>query len=178
MLKKMKKLKAVNGFSLIEMVVVITSAAILIFAVGAFMENGQRSWNHLFGRVYGSTTVDGFVVHRAFDTICRKASVRKYVIGDDGDTLELYYWDKESSAAIPENYAKFYLSDEVLYVQHGKLQTGTWVPNTASASAPINIAGQVESVKFEAQGTAVTLYLTYTDKEAMPVFCSSVRHND
>lgn len=178
MLKKIKKLRAVNGFSLIELLMVIAAASILIFAIGAFMGNGQRSWNHLFGKVYGSTTVDGFVVHRAFDTICRKASVRKYAIGDDGDTLELYYWDTESSAATPENYAKFYLSDNVLYVQHGKLRSGTWQPDTASASTPISIAAQVKSVKFEAQGTSMTLYLTYQDKEAMPVFCSSVRHNN
>ena len=178
MKKELKKLRVTNGFSVIELVIVIATAAILIFSVGVFMGNVQGNWNHLFCRVYKNTAVDSFAAHRVFDTICRKASLQKCVIGDNDDTLEVYYWDLGSSASMPENYAQFFLSDDVLYVQHGKLQTGTWQPDTSTALTPINIANHVESVKFETRGTSIQMYLTYIDEDAAPLVCSTIRHNN
>ena len=178
MAKVSKKSRTTKGFNLLELTIVIACASILTLMVGIFMADGQRNWNRLFGRVYGDTAVDSFAAHKTFDTICRKASLRKYVIGEADDTLELYYWDLGSSASTPENYAQFYLLDDVLYVQHGELQSGTWQPDTSTALTPVNIANQVESVKFEAQGISIQMFLTYIDEDAMPVVCSTVRHND
>ncbi|MBL7214936.1 MAG: hypothetical protein ISS71_04585 [Phycisphaerae bacterium] len=178
MTKKLKNPRAAGGFNLIELVIVIASAAILTLTVGVFLGNGQKSWNHLFNRVYGDMAIDSFTAHKVFDSICRKASLRKYVIEDEGQTLELYYWDSGSSALTPENYARFYSVDNVLYVRHGKLQAGTWQPDTSTALTPINIANNVESIKFETQGTSIRMFLAYTGENTMPVVCSTVRHND
>ena len=76
------KTRHLRGFTLIEMMVVIALAGVMTLGVGIFLANGQRNWNRLFGRVYGETAIDGFAAHKAFDSVCRKASTRKYVIGD------------------------------------------------------------------------------------------------
>ena len=167
-----------KGFTLTELIIGIAIAAMMIWGVGIFLADGQRGWNRLFGRVYGDATVDGFAVHRAFDSICSKASSRKCVIGAGGDSLELYYWDLGSFASTPENYAEFYLQGDQLYVRHGDLTSGTWQPDTSTSTTPIKIASQVESVKFDTKGTSVQMFLRYADETTMPVVCSTVRHND
>jgi prepilin-type N-terminal cleavage/methylation domain-containing protein len=171
-----KKTKRASGFTLIEMAVVISLAALMTLGVGIFLADGQRGWNRLFSRVYGETAVDGFAAHKVFDSVCRKASSRKHVIGAGGDTLEVYYWDTGSTASTPEQYARFYLEGDELYVQHGALQSGTWQPGSPSGS-PVKIAGGIESVTFDARGTSLQMFLTYTDEETMPIVCSTVRHN-
>jgi prepilin-type N-terminal cleavage/methylation domain-containing protein len=173
-----KKLQAREGFSLIELMVAMTAASVMILGIGVFMGNGQKNWNRLFTRVHGNATVDGYAVHGAFDAICRKSSLRKCVIDEDGERLELYYWDKGSASPIPENYAQFYRSGESLYVEHGKLQTGTWQPDLSSAAPSIKLTGQVDTVQFDAQGTAIRMVLTYTDEQMPPLICSTVRHNN
>lgn len=173
-----KKAHVREGFSLIELMMAMAAASVLILAIGVFMGNGQQNWNRLFTRVHGNTTVDGYAVHGAFDAICRKSSLRKYVIDDAGERLELYYWNKGSASSIPENYAQFYRSGESLYVEHGKLQTGTWQPDPSSAGPSVKLTDRVDSVQFEAQGSAIRMVLNYTDEQIQPLICSSVRHNN
>ncbi len=165
-----------SGFSLIEMVVAIAIVSITILGVGVFLSNGQRSWNDLFSRVYSDSTIDGFAVQRVFDSICRKASMRKATIGEDGDFLELYYWDSGSTASTPEHYARFYLSNDDLYVEHGTLLSGTWQPDADTAH--IKVAEDIEDLKFGVQGASIQMYMTYQDEGAMPVVCSTVRHSE
>lgn len=164
-----------GGFTLIEVAIAISSVAILTLGVGVFLANGQRSWNSLFDRVYSDSTVDGFAIQKVFGSVCRKASMRKEVIGDDGDSLELYYWDSGSTASTPENYARFYLSDDDLYVEHGTLESGTWQP--AEASVNVKVVSAVEALKFDVQGASVQMYVTCQEEGALPVFCSTVRRN-
>lgn len=177
MLKKNKKGSAAKGYNLIEMMVAMLAASVLLFAIGAFMGNGQKTWNRLFAKVHGETTVDGFAAHGAFQTICRKASVRKCVISEDGEMLELYYWDKDSTAPVPDNYAQFYLSDEALFVEHGKLKSGTWQSDPSQGTSTIQIANRVKTVAFQSNGAAMHMHLTFLDENTMPVVCSSIRHN-
>jgi len=176
MKKSLTTIQQASGFTLIEVIIVIALAALMTLGVGIFLADGQRGWNRLFSRVYGDEIVDGFAAHEVFDSICRKASTRKCIIGDDGETLEVYYWDSGSTAATPENYAQFYLDGDELYVQHGQLQSGTWQPG-GSSKLPIKLAGGIESVKFDSQGTSIQMFLTYTDDDTMPIVCSTVRHN-
>ena len=177
MRKLFKNKKVRKGFNLIELIIVIAAGAILTVTIGIFLADGQRNWNSLYQRVYDHSVVDSFAVHNVFDSICRKASLRKYIINNEGDSLEVYYWDSGSSASTPENYARLYLDGNVLYVEHGKLQSGTWSPDISNAGSPIQIADGIESVKFDAQGTSMQLFLTYQDN-TMPLVCSTVRHNN
>jgi hypothetical protein len=142
------------------------------------LANGQKSWGQLFGRVYGDSAIDSFAAQKAFDTVCRKASLRKYVLNEAADSLELYYWDGSSAASTPENYARFYQSGEDMFVEYGSTETGTWQPDGGAPVTTVKLASDVESLKFTAEGTSVQMFLSYTDETMMPVVCSSVRHND
>ena len=164
-----------KGFSLIEMIVAMAAVSVIVLGIGVFLSNGQRNWNDLFDRVYNDSNIDGFAVQQVFDSVCRKASMRKATISDDSQTLELYYWNAGSTASIPECYARFYVSNDDLYVEHGTLQSGTWTPD--SRTAYIKVADDIDSLKFDVQGASVQMYMTCQDEEAMPVVCSSVRHN-
>ena len=168
----------IRGFTLIEVVVVIAMVGVVTLAVGVLLANSQKSWGNLFERVYGDSAIDSFAAQKAFDTVCRKASLRKHILSESGDSLELYYWDNSSMASIPENYARFYQSDDDLFVEYGKTQTDAWQPDTETDPTTIQVARDVDSAKFTLEGTSVQMYLNYTDTAMMPVVCSSVRHNE
>jgi prepilin-type N-terminal cleavage/methylation domain-containing protein len=176
-MKQRPQTNRAHGFTLTEVVTVIAMAGIITLGVGILLANGQKSWGTLFGRVYGDSAVDSFAAHKAFDTVCRKSSRRKYVLSESGGSLELYYWDQASTASKPENYARFYQSNEDMVVEYGKMQTGTWQPDEGTSGPPVTLARDIESLKFTAEGTSVQMFLSYTDAAMMPVVCSSVRHN-
>lgn len=170
-------MKRKNAFTLIEIVVAMVIMAMLTLGAGALLAGGQRNWNKLYDRVNSDSAVEGFLVQRVFDSICRKSSLRKCVIGDEQSYLELYYWDEASTAEIPENYARMYLLDSEVYVEHGKLWPGTWHVNWWIWPDRLVVARDVESLVFETQDRAVRMYLTYQDDSVLPVVSSAVRHN-
>ena len=161
-----------------ELVAVMAMVGIITLGVGVLLANSQKSWGTLFGRVYGDSAIDGFVAQKAFDTVCRKASMRKHVLSESGDSLELYYWDDASTASTPENYARFYQSSDEVFVEYGQNQSGTWQPGTEIDPTTIQIARDVDSLKFTFEGTSVQMYLNYTEANMTPVVCSTVRHNE
>jgi prepilin-type N-terminal cleavage/methylation domain-containing protein len=167
-----------KGFTLVEVSVVIAMVGIMTLGAGVLLANGQKSWGQLFGRVYGDSAIDSFAAQKAFDTVCRKASLRKYVLSGSGNSLQLYYWDSASTASTPEHYARFYQSGEDMFVEYGSMQAGTWQPDAGAPVTTVKLAGDVESLKFTVEGTSVQMFLSYTDETIMPVVCSSVRHND
>jgi prepilin-type N-terminal cleavage/methylation domain-containing protein len=167
-----------KGFTLVEVSVVIAMVGIMTLGAGVLLANGQKSWGQLFGRVYGDSAIDSFAAQKAFDTVCRKASLRKYVLSGSGNSLQLYYWDSASAASTPEHYARFYQSGEDMFVEYGSMQAGTWQPDAGAPVTTVKLAGDVESLKFTVEGTSVQMFLSYTDETIMPVVCSSVRHND
>ena len=161
-----------------ELVTVMAMVGIITLGVGVLLANSQKSWGTLFERVYGGSAIDSFAAHKAFDTVCRKASLRKYVLSESGDSLELYYWDNSSTASTPENYARFYQSNDEVFVEYGQNKSGTWQPDTEADPTTIQIARDVDSLKFTFEGTSVQMYLNYTESNMMPMVCSSVRHNE
>ena len=167
-----------NGFTMTEILVVIATVSIVTLGTGVLLANGQKSWGRLFDRVYSDQTVGSFTVQQAFNTVCRKASLRKYVLNGAANSLELYYWDTVSTASTPEKYARFYCSGETMYVEYGTLAAGTWQPDEGTAATTIKLAEGVESLKFTVQGTSVQMFLTFADRDMRPVVCASVRHND
>ncbi|MDH4202081.1 MAG: type II secretion system GspH family protein [Phycisphaerae bacterium] len=167
-----------NGFTLIEIAAVIVMVGMMTLGAGVLLANGQKSWGRLFGRVYGDQAIDSFAAQKAFDAVCRKASLRKYVLNGSGNLLELYYWDGSSTASTPEHYARFYQSGEDMFVEYGSLETGTWQPDTGAPVTTVKLAGDVDSLTFTVEGTSVQMFLNYIDENMMPVVCSSVRHND
>jgi prepilin-type N-terminal cleavage/methylation domain-containing protein len=172
-----KKNPSIHGFSLIEIVVAIAIVGVVTLGVGVLLANGQTNWRTLTERVYGDAAVDSFAAQKAFDTVCRKASLRKYTLSEDADALELYYWDDRSGASTPENYARFYQQGNTVFVEYGKTQSGSWSPDTEELVDTVKLAEGIQSLTFSVQGTSVQMFLNYTDATLMPVVCSSVRHN-
>ncbi|MEN8126839.1 MAG: prepilin-type N-terminal cleavage/methylation domain-containing protein [Planctomycetota bacterium] len=167
-----------KGFTLIELVVVIATVSIMTLGVGVLLANSQKSFGSLFGRVYSDSTINSFSAQQAFDAVCRKASLRRHVLSESGDSLELYYWDNTSTASVPENYAHFYQLGDGLFVEYGKTRDGAWQPDTETDPTSLQIGHDVDSVKFSLEGTAVRMHLNYTDAAVLPVACSSVRRNE
>jgi prepilin-type N-terminal cleavage/methylation domain-containing protein len=89
----------VRGFTLTELVAVIAMVGIMTLGVGVLLANSQKNWGNLFGRVYSGSAIDSFAAQKAFDVVCRKASLRKHILSESGDSLELYYWDGSSVCA-------------------------------------------------------------------------------
>jgi prepilin-type N-terminal cleavage/methylation domain-containing protein len=168
----------IRGFTMIEVMTVIALVSIVVLGIGVLLGNSQQTLQRQRGRVYSDTATDSIAVQKAFDAVCRKASLRKAVLGEDGDWLELYYWDPASTASTPENYARFYQADNEVFVEHGKLAAGTWQPDAEAPISTIELARHVASLEFTAEGSSLQMFLTYEDAGLMPVVCSSVRHND
>ena len=167
-----------TGFTLMEVVVVIALAGVITLGVGVLLANSQKNCGQLFERVHGDSASDSFVTHKAFDTVCRKASSRKYSLSDSGDWIELYYWNSGSTALTPENYARFYQAGNNALVEYGKLKSGTWQPDAGQSTATVTLASNINSLNFTVAGTSIQMFLKYLDTERLPVVCSSVRHND
>lgn len=167
-----------TAFTLVEMMVALMLVSLVTLGAGVLLSHGQRNWNNLYDRVYGAGAADGFLVQRVFDSICRKSSLRKCIIGEEGDFLEVYYWEEASTAETPENYGRLYLDGSELYAEHGKLTAGTWQADTQSEPTRLLIASEVEDLSFEMQDRALRMYLTYQDEKLLPVISSAVRHNE
>ncbi len=176
MKRKCQSVRA-RGFTLMEVTVTMLLVGIITLGVGVLLASGQKSWGNLFGRVYGDSAVDGFVAQKAFDTVCRKASLRKYVLSESGDSLELYYWQTSPTTSTPEKYARFYQSGENLFAEYGSMQSGTWQPDTTAPVTTVKLAGGVDSLTFTVEGTSAQMFINYIDDTVTPVVCASVRHN-
>ncbi|MCE5185505.1 MAG: prepilin-type N-terminal cleavage/methylation domain-containing protein [Planctomycetaceae bacterium] len=166
-----------KGFTLIELMVTMSIISVVTLAAGMLLAGGQHNWNRLYGRVYGDPATDSFLIQRVFDAICNKASLRKCVIGEGQDSLEVYYWDHESIADTPENYARIYREDADVFLEHGRMLAGTWQVDTESETNSLVLAHAVDQLIFAAQDTALRMYLTYQDPNILPVVSSAVRHN-
>lgn len=175
---RIRNLHRNKGLTLTEVVVAMAIVGIITLGIGVLLANSQKNWGRLFGRVYGNTATDSFAIQQAFDTVCRKASLRKCVLSPFGDSLELYYWDSGSTASTPDNYARFYQDNDAARVEYGRLQPGTWQPDMSQPTTTVTLASSVDSLNFTVEGTSIQMYLTYLDTDVLPVVYSSVRRND
>ncbi len=169
---------SMRGVTMVELITVMALVSLIVLGAGVLLANSQRNLHNQFERVYGDTATDSYAVQKSFDAICRKASLRKAVVGEGGQSLELYYWQRGSAASSPEQYARFYRADNEVFVEHGTLAAGTWQPDAEVPVSTICIARHVASLLFAAEGTSLQMYLTYEDAGKLPVVCSSVRHHD
>ena len=109
-----------RGLTLVELVTAMALVGVLTVVVGTLLVSSNKHWNALFNKVYRQETTDSFAAHRVFDSVCRKSSYRKAILGQDNASLELYYWDTDSASETPDHYARFYLLDSDVMVEYGK----------------------------------------------------------
>ncbi|KPK77767.1 MAG: hypothetical protein AMJ79_02175 [Phycisphaerae bacterium SM23_30] len=173
-MKKIRNIKKA-GLTLTELMVSVMIAFILVGSVGFFLVDSQKSWNRSYNRIYQGVTADGLVARKTFDAVCRKATIKRVDVDDNGQYIELYYHLSPASPEI-DQYARFYLSGDELRVDYGPLDKDTF--NALSAAKTLTLAQNVKAVNFSVGGAAVQMVLDLDDgKDQNQVTLSSLRHN-
>ena len=158
------------GFTVMELIIAVAASLIVIIAIGAVLAGSQRDWNRMYNRACGDIVTDGYIARRAFDAVIRKASKERFLLDEDGDWLEVYYYADEDSAVV-DRYARFYESGGELKIEYGKLEPKA----TLSVQT---ICENVSSCVFRATGTSTQMILTLDDgTQTITVTSSAVLHN-
>ena len=175
---KSKQFANKRAFTLIEMLQALVMSAIIILAIGVLLYDSQRGWNTMYERVYGDVTVEAYAARKAFDAVCRKASVNRYDLGASNEFLEVYYYQDGSTCSMPDRYARFYKAGSQLLVEHGDLQEGTYTPDPSIESTLVKLADNASTAKFFVSGTCVQMIAILDDGEhTATITTSAVRHN-
>ncbi len=165
-----------RAFTLMELIVTITLSTIVILGMGVILVDNQKGWSAMYDRTFSDVVTDAYIARDVFAKVVRKSSMKVSAMGSAGEYIQVYYY-QDPAAAIPDRYAKFYVSSGSLLVDYGDLEPGTW--NTLSVLSTMTLARNVDSVKFGVIGTSVQMVLSLNNnKEAMTTVCSAVRHND
>lgn len=165
-----KRLTALRGFTLIELIIAIVIIVIVIFAIGVVIVDSQRGWNIMYNRIYSDAVTDSYAARRKFDTVMRKASRESFLLDDTGSWLEVYYYADEDSAVV-DRYARFYVANGDLNVEYGQL-------NPKVTQTVETVCGNVSGCTFKQAGRSAQMILTLDDGEQnSTVVSSAVMHN-
>ena len=166
----MKRPRIQRGFTLVEL---MTSAVIVIivgFAIAVVIVDCQTSWNTLYDRMNSDVVTDGYVVKKKFDAVIRNASRSRFMLGDDGLWIEVYFYADASSVGL-DRYAHFYVADG-----HLKLEIGQLSPSEVISVE--TLCGNVSEYTFKHAGTSAQMMLTLDDGiQRDTIVTSAVAHN-
>jgi len=166
------RMKRRNGLTLLELMITIVIAGIVIAAIGIFMINTQRGWGRMFRRVHSDVVADAYIARKAFDGTVRK-SARRYTISPDQTSVEVEYWNNTANndAAMPDRYARFYLSNGRLLAEHGIRSPRTQLRTDV-------LAEDVSTCVFTGIGTALKMSLFLDNgSETASLVSSAIMHN-
>jgi prepilin-type N-terminal cleavage/methylation domain-containing protein len=167
-----KKIRTQKAFTLTELVIVTTMAAIVMSGIGIILVNSQRGWEDIYDRTYKGVVADGYAARKMFDSVIRKSSQERILIDSAGAWVEVYYYASSSSTFV-DRYARFsYDADgSTLNIEYGRLNpTETLSVNTVCE----NVTGCV----FKSTGRSVQMILTLNNgSESIIVTSSAVLHN-
>ena len=164
-----RKLISQNGFTLVELMISMAVMLIISLAIGAVVVDGQNGWSTMYDKIHSDIFTDGYVVRKKFDSLMRRASGEKIFIGDNNQSVEVYYYSDGSSTL--DRYMRFYQSGENMIFEYGLL-------SPKSAMNREVICGNVSDCTFHQVGRSVQLILVLdngTDKNT--VITSAVAHN-
>ncbi|MBN2589738.1 MAG: prepilin-type N-terminal cleavage/methylation domain-containing protein [Sedimentisphaerales bacterium] len=158
-----------SGFTLVELMVSMTVMIIVSLAVGAVIVDGQNGWSTMYDKIHSDIFTDGYVVRKKFDSLMRRASGEKIYIGDQNQSVEVYYYS-DGSATI-DRYMRFYQSNENMVLEYGLL----------SPKSVLNreiICGDVSKCAFHQVGRSVQLILVLDNgTQKNTVITSAIAHN-
>lgn len=163
------------GFTLVELMITAMIAVIVIFAIGTAIANGMRGWHIMYDRVNADVVANSFVARRTFDRIIRKASRQKLLVDAEGDWIEVYYFSSGIATKL-DRYARFYVSDNELKVEHGSWDPGSNIPKIPLRTEVV--CSNVSSCVFKVDGRSAQMILALDDgSQAVTVVSSAVMHN-
>jgi len=164
-----------GGFTLAELAITMTAAVIVVLALGTAIAEGIRGWQRMYGRIYADVVTDSYVARKTFDSIVRKSSRLVYLVDEEGRWLETYYHSRESSGLL-DRYARFYVEDDKLFVEHGR-----WTLGADTAKEPLRtvlVCSNVASCIFRADRRSAQMLLRLDDgSQEVVVACSAVMHS-
>ena len=98
----------------------MTASLIVMLGVAVVLADSQKSWHRLYSRAFSDIVGDSNVSGIKFKATIRNASKDGFLVDDNGDEIEVYYYSDENSAAV-DRYARFYVLDGDLNLELGKL---------------------------------------------------------
>ncbi len=167
----MKSRSIINrqGVTLIELMITISIAWIVLFAVGVYIVDMQRGYGRMYGRVHGNLVRDAYVARRAFDGVVRK-SARNYTVDPEGQWLTMDYWEDDEQE-LPDCTATFYREGTQLVL-------GT---DLAGSVTTETLANNVIGCEFCMTGPSAQMILKLDDPDdnrgPVRIVSSAVQHN-
>jgi prepilin-type N-terminal cleavage/methylation domain-containing protein len=150
-----KRITAQHGFTLIELIIAMAASLVVMLGVALVLANSQESWNQLYSRSFSDIVGSSNVAGRKFKAIIRKASQDGFVLDDNGNGIEVYYYSDENSAVV-DRYARFYVLEGDLNLELGRL-------DPRETLEVQTVCGNVSECFFTAAGRSAQMILTLDD---------------
>jgi Tfp pilus assembly protein PilV len=159
-----------KGLTVIELMIVTIFLGIMVLALGIVLADSHRGWHTMYNRVYSDVVTEGHVARRTFDSVVRKASTDHISMDPAGAWVEVQYYQDSLSTEL-DRYARFYVIEGQLKVEHGNLDPGDVLSTTT-------ICSNVTSCTFSRAGKSVQMVLKLDNgSETATVMSSAVAHN-
>ena len=144
-----------HGFTLIELIIAMTASLIVMLGVAVVLADSQESWHRLYNRAFSDIVGDSNVAGKKFKATIRNASKDGFIVDDNGNGIEVYYYSDENSAAV-DRYARLYELDGDLNLELGKL-------NPRETMEVRTVCVNVSECFFTAAGRSAQMILTLDD---------------
>ena len=165
-----KRPGARKGFTLVELMITTVIMIIVGLAIGVVIVEGQTGWNFMYERMNSDVVTDGYVARKKFDTVMRKASREKLLLGEGGGWIEVYSYSSSSSTSV-DRYSRFYVSDGDLNFEFGQL-------NPRVTLSVDTVCGNVSACTFRQAGASIQMTLTLDNgTQTNTIVSSAVTHN-
>ncbi|MHC4573767.1 MAG: type II secretion system protein [Planctomycetota bacterium] len=159
-----------KGFTIVELAVATMFLGIVALGAGIVVADSQRGWILMYDRIYSEVVTDGHIARRTFDSVVRKASRSKILLGEMGAWLEVRYYQDPSSITL-DRYARFYLHGSELKVEYGRLE-----PREVLSTH--TVCANVSCCVFTAEGAAVQMVLKLDDgSSSAMVISAAIAHH-
>lgn len=159
-----------SGITVIELMTAAIIAVIVIFGIGIVLSDSHRGWNAMYNRIYSDVVTDSHVARRIFDAVVRKSSSEGFLLDNNGNWVEVYYYADPNSPVV-DRYARFFCIDDTLNVEYGRLDP----KETLSVET---VCEDVSSCKFKGTGRSIQMLLTLDNgSQSITTVTSAVMHN-
>jgi Tfp pilus assembly protein PilW len=159
-----------KGLTLIELMISAVIAIIVIFGIGIVLSDSHRGFNSMYDRVYSDVVTNGHVARRMFDSTVRKSSSQGFLLDENGQWVEIYYYSDPNIATV-NRYARFFVAGDTLNIERGQLN-----PKQTLSVEPI--CADVNACTFKGAGRSLQMLLTLSNgSETITTLTSAVMHN-
>jgi hypothetical protein len=158
------------GFTILELVIASVAAIIVLSAVSVLISDGQRGWNTMYNNLNSPIVTDAYIAKKRFDSVVRKAARDNFLIDNEGQWLEVYYYESESVLS-PDSYARFFVDSNDLNIEYGRL-------NPRETISVHTVCSNVSSCLFKQIGKSAQMLLSLNNgNQTVHTVSSAVLHN-